>query len=208
MATPPGWEDILDPGERILWQGQPEASFDWVSLLRAATFQGLFMAGFALFWMGMAVWITRQGPGPDLFRWIFPLFGLFFLFKGLDLAFGSALRGYLRLRGAFYTLTDRHAFIATSTFGKRHLTRLPLGPGLIPALEEGDPGSVWLAPPAAPTTGWRASGAGGTYFGLAAGPVRDGFERIRDARRVYRLILDAQAALTAPPPAPSAPDMP
>ena len=197
-AIPPGWQDILDPGEAILWQGQPEAALDWAGLIRPQTLQGLFLAGFAVFWISLAFWMTRQGAGaPPLFQWVFPLFGLPLLFAGLNTAFGTLIRGHLRLRGSFYTLSDRNAFIATTLRGKRHLTRLPLGPGLIPALEEGDPGSVWLAAPAAPQTGWRGTGIGGTYFGLNAGPDRSGFERIRDARRVYRLILDAQAALAA-----------
>lgn len=89
-AIPPGWEGILEPGERILWQGQPDSGIrlDGFDLRRALP--GLAMAAFALFWM----WGAAQA-NPFL-----TLFGLIFLFLGLRQALAPLLAPTLSARAA------------------------------------------------------------------------------------------------------------
>lgn len=188
LPVPAGWEGILQPGERILWQGRPAAGFRGADLLDKRTPFGLAVAGFALFWMATAA--AMAGPGP--FGWAFPLFGLPFLLIGLNMAVGQPLRDALRRRGTFYTLTDRAAFIATQGPGARRLDRYPLGPGFRPTLDDGDPGSVWFAEAEDQTRrGWRGTGASRRYASVTVGRRRIGFEAIPDARGVYAQMLAA-----------------
>lgn len=203
-AVPPGWEDTLDPGERILWQGKPRAALRWQELLDTRTIFGLGFALFALAFIAGTLVDLVETPAPDVMDMVFPLFGLPFLAIGLNTVFGRVFGAWWRLKGTSYTLTDRHAFIATEARGRRRLQRYPLGPKLFPALEEGDPGSVWFAAEQLQSPGSRLF----TRF-IAQGPAgRVGFEEIDEARKVHRLMLEAQGALqtemarSQPPPPP------
>ena len=52
-AQPEGGRGLLDPGERILWQGRPDGRLHFeLGKLPQALF-GLAFVGFALFWMVM-----------------------------------------------------------------------------------------------------------------------------------------------------------
>ena len=47
----PGWEGILDPGEKIVWQGRPEQGFDIAAKDIPSAVFALFFSGFAVFWI-------------------------------------------------------------------------------------------------------------------------------------------------------------
>lgn len=185
--VPAGWDGILDADERILWQGQPVRGVDWAALVDPRTAFGLFFAGFALFWTVTA----RQMPGTGA---VFPVFGLPFLLVGLHMAFGRVIwEAHLRAR-THYTLTDRHAFIATSTLGKRRLDRFALDAQTPLVLEIGPPGSVYFGESAI-----RHSVSGAGRQGRTRSFTerrRHGFERIADARAVYQLLREATARLS------------
>ena len=201
---PPGWEGILQPGERILWQGRPDARPDFSLLLSTRTLFGLFFAGFAVVWIGTAasmLWApgTRM-PAPAFFRLLFPAFGIPFVIVGLGLAFGPVWRDWRARRAAWYTLTDRTAFVATASLGQRRLDRYPLDAALNPSLIDDDPGSIlFSAAPATsgPAPGWTF-GTGRSTFrrgsdSLALPTRPAGFHRIPEARRVYGLLTEALA---------------
>ncbi len=100
---PPGWEGLLAPGEKILWQGRPDPGF---YIPPSAIFTAIFgaaFAAFALFWMSLAI----MAGG---FVWAF---GLLHFTVGLWLCLWAVFDNTLRRRGSWYTLTDRQAFIAT-----------------------------------------------------------------------------------------------
>lgn len=189
--VPSGWEGILHPGERILWQGRPEADLDWWALLSPRTAFGLFFAGFAVFWMAQA-W-RMSGTAPPLFRLI-PLFGLPFLIVGLNQAGGHLVLDALRRRGTWYTLTDRTAFVATRFLGRQHLERHPLTIGMRPVLDDGDPGSIRFHGPGS-TGGWTHALGRSTFAGGKRGEGAAGFHRIREARQVFATLTQALAAL-------------
>ncbi|MCB6179156.1 hypothetical protein LHP98_13605 [Rhodobacter sp. Har01] len=196
--VPAGWEGILEPGEAILWQGQPAPGLRLVDFLdRRAPF-GLVFAGFAVFWMANAAAMSGNAPGP--MAWAFPLFGLPFLLIGLNLSIGRPLRDALRRRTTFYTLSDRAAYIATRGAGARKLDRYPLDASFRPTLEDGDPGSIWFAVAEGEARrGWRGTGAARRYSSVTVGRSRIGFEAITDARGVYARMLAAlraQAGMT------------
>jgi len=196
-APPPaGWEGILAPGERILWQGPAGGGVVWADLLDTRTAFGLFFAGFAVFWVAMA---SSMGGPSGMFGGLFPLFGLPFIAVGLYMAGGRLFWEAWQRGRTHYTLTDRTAFVATSLFGQRKLARYPLAPGMTVELDDGEPGTVWFAKEVTHHAGgWRGTGDNRRYRGPYSTTRRIGFERIAEARRVYRLLLDASARLAAP----------
>lgn len=181
--VPAGWEGILAPGERILWQGRPEPGVDWQALVDTRTPFGLVFAGFACFWIWQAARMGGAGP--------FPLFGIPFLLVGLHLAFGRVVWDAYARRGTHYTLTDRTAFVASQALGKRKLDRYPLTPGMALVLEEGDPGAVWFGEQVTTYAGGPGPGRSRRYRGPRTVRRRIGFDRIAEARQVYGLLRAA-----------------
>ena len=174
-GVPAGWEGILDPGERILWQGRPDAQLAiGVAEVMGGLF-GLAFAGFALLWMIIAA----MGGG---FFWTF---GLLHFGVGLGIAFGPPLWSVHRRRRTWYTLTDRRAFIATDTrFTGRTLRSWPIRPDTALTLAEGRPPSLWFAQEL------RRGKRGSFHM-----PV--GFERITDAPAVMALMRGIQRQAAA-----------
>ena len=121
-GIPAGWEDILEPGERVLWQGQPDPSPDLSALRPAKVLFGLVFVAAALFW------ITEASRADGLAGLILPLFGLIFVLVGLRAAGGEILWDAYRRRRTWYSLTNRRAFIATDLMGRRRLDPYPIGP--------------------------------------------------------------------------------
>ncbi len=164
-STLPGWQGILEAGETILWQGQPDRRFrvEFDSLRHSLP--GLFMVAFALFWMYQAA----RGSG------IFALFGLIFVGVGLRQFLEPMIwPAYLRSR-SWYTLTDRRAIVATDVpFRGRRLTSYPLGSDTLVEFVDGDPASILFGP------------EGG------AKQARPGFYYIDDAREVMPMIRRVQ----------------
>jgi hypothetical protein len=176
-AAPPGWEGILDPGERILWQGRPDGRIAVTGEGIVQSVFGVFFLGFALFWTGAAFWMTA-GSGTPL-DFLFPLFGLPFIAVGSYLVFGHWLWSAYARRHSWYTLTDRRAIIATAYFGKKALQSWPIAPDTRLDLIEGPPDTIWFAE-------WTTRTKNGTQR------HRRGFERIEDGRRVLNLMRQVQ----------------
>lgn len=172
--VPHGWEGLLAPGERILWQGRPQGGVVWSGLIDPRTPFGAVFAGFSIFWVATAATLAPRSGG--VIGMVFPLFGLPFVAVGLYLLAGRLFwDAYLR-SVTHYTLTDRAAFIATAAFGRRRLERVELQPGMRLTLDEGAPGSVLF-------------GAGPVRFQNGRRqPAGFGFRRIGEARQVYGMM--------------------
>ncbi|WP_281840265.1 aspartate carbamoyltransferase catalytic subunit [Sinisalibacter aestuarii] len=169
--VPAGWEGILDPGERILWQGRPDQAFHLRLSQIPMTLFGLFFAGFALFWMVMA---ARRGG-------IFWMFGLIHFTAGLAIIFNATYWGTMKRRHTWYTLTDRRAFIATDLPVKgRSLASYAITPETRLTWREEIPGTVYFARED------RRGNKGRSYS------VDIGFERIDDSGKVYGLMRKVQ----------------
>jgi hypothetical protein len=167
-----GWQGILDPGERILWQGQPDSSVRLADLNPKQSLIGLAILAFALFWTISAIAAAADQGFVTLF---FAGFGLFFIWIGFQRAGGYLLiDGYTRSR-TWYTLTDRRAFVGTEVFGKRKLRSFPIGPETVLTIDDEIPGSIWFA---------KAYGKTGRHD--------VGFRRIDGARQVYDLMRKVQ----------------
>jgi hypothetical protein len=169
-TTARDWEGILDPGESILWQGQPE---DRLRLEFGSAFEPLFFTfftGFSVLWMVAAA----QAGG---FFWTFGL--LFFFIGSYSLAGQHFWKRHKRSR-TFYTLTDRRAFIATEVFGKRSLKSYPITRDSVIELSDSKPGSVFFA-----TETSTDSDGNRTQSKI-------GFELVEDSRSVYARIREIQ----------------
>ncbi|MGR3436696.1 MAG: hypothetical protein ACU0CO_17710 [Shimia sp.] len=99
--TPDPWDGLLDPGERVLWQGQPDGRWAFEGQMGCAVPFGLFFAGFSVVWMGLAA----QAPFP------FWLFGLPFFAIGVGLVATSLFGSTWMRRRTTYTITDRRVLI-------------------------------------------------------------------------------------------------
>lgn len=178
-APPPGWDGLLDPGEQILWQGQPDGRFRFGPAHAVLAAFGAVFAGFALVWMILAA----QAGG------LFWTFGLIHFSVGLAIMLGGPLAGPFIRRRTWYTLTDHRAFIATHLplQGKR-LKSYPITATTPITFAEGDVSTIHFA-----TEQTR------TKRGLRQVPV--GFDQIPEGRKVLALIrqVQAQSAPTAPP---------
>ncbi|MCU0906786.1 MAG: hypothetical protein MUF73_04915 [Rhodobacteraceae bacterium] len=173
----PGWEGILNPGERVLWQGRPDGAMRAdLSDLRRTAFGAVF-AGFGLFW---TVAVIRQGVPNGLMALVMPLAGLAFAAVGVNLATGGVPFGVLRRRATTYTLTDRRAIVATAWLGRRTLKSYPLGPDSHATLDDGPRPAIRFA------TGYAQTEDGSVR-------TRHGFTHLGDdARQVYDLIRRIQ----------------
>jgi len=166
----PGWDHILDPGEQIVWQGQPDGKIVFRVRSLAGVAFGLFFSGFAVFWMIGA----SQAGG------YFWMFGLIHFFVGLCVAFGSIFWSAASRRHTWYTLTNRRAFIATDIPLKgRTLKSYPISPDTVLEYDAGDPATIHFAHE------YRSSKNGSTRHAI-------GFERIADGADVYAQIRAIQ----------------
>lgn len=167
-TVPSGWEGILDPGERILWQGRPGQGFHLEPHKLIPAVFGLVFAGFALFWMVMA---AQSGGG-------FWMFGLIHFTVGLWLTAHSLFWGSFVRRRTWYTLSDKRAFFATDLpFKGKQLASYPITRGTPLAFHEGRDTVVFAKEERRGNKGRRFS-------------VDIGFEHIEDAKKVYRLMND------------------
>lgn len=173
-AAPDGWEGILEPGERVLWQGQPDRNLDWSDMDRRQVLFGLVFAAIAMFWT-IGVLTATAGTTAAL---VMPLFGLVFLAIGLHKAGGSVFLAAWQRRGTWYTLTDRRAFIATDLAGRKTLEAYPID---ATTKIDHDPraGHIWFA----------------TDFvkkGKSSKKRRIGFTHLPETRDVFDLISKVQ----------------
>lgn len=193
MSIPEGWEGILDEGETILWQGRPVTGVRLRDFFGFPLIFGLFFTGFSLVWITMARMMTR---GEEFS--IFPLFGLPFLLVGLYVSFGLPFgKDYVRKR-SWYTLSDRKAYVATELFGRRRLKAVPYAEMNILELEDGSPGSVTFKREVSVSQYTRRSRNGGRSRRTQTTTTNTGFERIEDARAVYRMIAARREPARAP----------
>lgn len=193
MTQGSGWDGILEPGETILWQGQPQPGIIWRDALSPLGLFGVVFTGFSLFWITAAASMLAEGPGFPFT--LFPLFGLPFLLVGLFMMGGHVvLDAYVRAT-TWYTLTDRTAYVARAILGKRTLESYPIAAMDRLELTDGMPGDVifGVARQAHPE---RVARQGRARNKLVTGTVtQTGFRKITEARKVWRMIRDRQAAM-------------
>lgn len=164
---------ILNPfllrGERILWSGKPDGGihFKTSDLKRSMFF--VFFAGFAVFWMIMA----SQSGG------IFWMFGLPFLFVGLNGVIFRYFREARARKHTLYAVTDERVLILKK--GK-NLTAVPIREitELHLHLDSNTLGTIYLGPKSRITSPRNA--------GMRYRPQRNVLEFIENPNDVMKII--------------------
>lgn len=160
----------LLPGEKILWQGRPEARAPLDVSRPSQLLFGVVFVAFSMVWMdkaresGSLIWLA----------------GFVFMGLGLKLSVWRAWQPRLRAKFARYTLTDRRALaeMRWPLIAARGAA-LTLSPSTIIDIEGHDPA----------TLSFTQSGLAGRE-GARSQTLR--FERIAEARHVLALARDVQ----------------
>jgi hypothetical protein len=195
MTQGTGWDGILEPGETILWQGQPVSGLVWRDMIGGRLPIGIIFTAFSTFWIGLAIWMAASIDGPILLRLLFPMAGLPFLGIGLYMLVGHLYWDALVRAGTWYTLTDRRAFIATDILGRRKLDSYPIDEMTGLSLIDGIPGDVIFAT-VTHSRPRRVAAPNRSRNRLATSTRnQQGFRHIAEARRVWRMIRDRQAVM-------------
>lgn len=173
-----GWERYLEPGERVLWQGQPVGGIIWSRRDIPVSLFGLVFLSFAIFWMAMA----SSTGAPYAFRF----FGLPFAAIGAFMLFGRYLWDAYKRQHSWYTLTDRRGLIATEIFGKRSLKTIKIEPGAQIELVPVDGlDALWFS------EAWVETPITEDKHGRRRGGHRvkrkQGFEKLADGREAFKI---------------------
>ena len=187
-------DSFLDPGERLLWSGQPKQG---VRLQPGDALMipfSLMWGGFAIFWEIMALGIgahTRHanvGPGA-LVSYIFPLWGIPFVLIGLYMIFGRFFYDAASRKKTWYGVTDRRLIVMKLLFNSKvnsydylNLTNLNL-------VERADrSGDILFGTPFPMASFSNASWPGSGRYAVP------GFYLLPNAREVFSRIQAAQQA--------------
>ncbi len=172
----------LNPGERILWSGQPRQGI----IFRAGD---LFFIPFGLIWGGFALffaYMTIAGGAPL----VVVLIGVVFGALGAYVIVGRFFVDMLQRRNTYYALTDKRAIIMSGIFAQ-HIKAL-----LIKNLSEvgvttrrNGTGTITFG--SSHPFGWMYGGSGFPNMGLYH--VAPSFELIRDVKSVYQIVKLVQA---------------
>ena len=162
------WSGLLDPDERIIWQGQPSGRV-------RLEFESVFSVVFMAVWTSIPLFMLISAPESA-----FLLVPVLFVGIGAYFFVGQHFwAAYLRRR-TFYTLTNRRAFIGRSRFGQRTLDSFPITESTNLQLDEGRARAVWFG-----TLDGRQM-----FSNKRERPI--GFERLDDPRAVYQLLRQVQ----------------
>lgn len=169
----------LQPGEQLLWAGQPIQGVRFSKSDFLLIPFSLFWGGFAIFW---TVGVAAVAPFPV---W---LFGLPFVAIGLYLMVGRFFFDARKRAHTYYGVTDQRV-LAVFGMQSRKINSLDLRslPGL--GLEERPDGRGTITfGPVAGIHAWVR----GTGWPMPGQFMPMGFDTIEDARAVHDLIRDAQ----------------
>jgi hypothetical protein len=184
-------ESCLDPGEKLLWSGQPKQG---VRLQVQDIFLipfSLMWGGFALFWEAMALGIGPaahlHGRAASPVAWIFPLWGIPFVTVGLYMIFGRFFYDAAIRRKTYYGITNERLIIFKSLFAQS-IASFDYGTlASLNLVERGDgSGDILFATPG-PMAGFAMRGWPGTARSMAPG-----FYLLPQARVIYNQIRAAQ----------------
>ena len=164
-GTSSGWEGILEPGERVLWQGRPDPDTRWQPPEGRDLRGGIAMSAFGIFW---SVAVAANGS----FAW---LFGLLFVGLGISKLAGQHIWTVRRLRRTTYTLTTDRAIIATEFGGRRGMTSYPIDATTPVASDGAEPATITFAT---------------RYTNGTARQI--GFERVRPGREIMDMFRAVQ----------------
>jgi hypothetical protein len=178
-------ESYLDPGEKLLWSGQPKQGIRLQASDAIMIPFSLMWGGFAFFWeasvLGLVKLNNHNQSGPPLFM---ALWGIPFVLVGLYMIVGRFFFDSATRKKTWYGVTDQRLIIlkqlfsrSVNSFDYANLTNLNL-------VERGDhSGDILFGLPISPVT-----------FGNRTNrnPVTPGFYLLPDARNIFNLVRSAQ----------------
>jgi hypothetical protein len=100
----------LSAGESVVWRGKPVRSKYMMKDMKV-TLTGIPIAVFITFWMSMALRIPKKGGPADVMAWLFPAFGMIFVFQALYLLVGHYVRNWWEWNNVEYAVTNRRTVI-------------------------------------------------------------------------------------------------
>ena len=108
----------LEPGEKLLWSGQPRQGILFRSSDIILIPFSLLWGGFAIFWeIGVLSATSRHNSSnPDIVRYLFPLWGIPFVAVGLYMIVGRFFVDSAQRRKTAYGITDRRVIIRSGIF--------------------------------------------------------------------------------------------
>jgi hypothetical protein len=181
--------DLLSPGEHVLWSGQPPQG---LVVLRAQDLAivpfFVVWTGFSLFWEAMAVGMLFV-DGESLLSpaLCMPLFGLPFVGIGLYMLGGRFIMDIPVRRNTYYALTDRRAMIVSGV-RDRNVTSMPLDKieNVDMTLHRNGCGTLKFAGDRNVRMARVNYSMNGINYGVPT------FDHIQEPKRVYDLVLKAQ----------------
>ncbi len=171
----------LNPGERILWSGQPRQGI----VLKAAD---LFFIPFSLLWGGFALFFTYMTiveSAPLIVMLIGAVVGV----VGLYVIIGRFFVDILQRRNIYYALTDKRAIIISGVFAQ-HIKTLVIQnlPEIGVSTRRNGTGTITFG--SSHPFAWMYASSGFPNMGFYhAAPS---FENISDAKSVYQLVKRVQ----------------
>jgi len=186
-------ESRLDPGEKLLWTGQPKQG---VRLQPQDAFMipfSLMWGGFAIFWEAGVLGLIhlngnhRAQASPPLFM---AIWGIPFVLIGLYMIFGRFFFDAALRKKTFYAVTDRRLIILKNLF-RFDLASFDLDSASNLNLSERSDGSgdILFGAPSP-----MAYSAGAGWPQSRRGYQVPGFYLLPNAREIFGLVRDAQAA--------------
>jgi hypothetical protein len=175
------FRDELNPGERIIWSGQPQQGL----MLRAAD---VFMIPFSLMWGGFAIfWEFGVVSGGAPF--FFMLWGVPFVLVGLYIIFGRFFFDSAQRSKTYYALTNERVIIISGLFNQNTKT---LGLKMLPEINISTKGNSkgTITFGTSHPMAWMYSGSG--FPNMGRYNIAPSFEMIDDAKTVYQHIKRLQ----------------
>src|SRR5512138_2866385 len=167
--------DELNPGERIIWSGQPQQGLT----LRPAD---IFMIPFSLMWGGFAIFweLTAVAGGAPFF---FTLWGVPFVLVGLYVIFGRFFVDSIQRSKTYYAITNERAIIISGLFNQNtkslDLKKLP---EINLNTKSNGRGTITFG--ASHPMAWMYAGSG--FPNMGRYHVAPSFEMVDDAKMVYQ----------------------
>jgi hypothetical protein len=175
------FRDELNPGERIIWSGQPQQGL----MLRPAD---IFMIPFSIMWGGFAIFWEFNVIASDA-PFFFKLWGIPFVLIGLYMIFGRFFVDMAQRGKTYYALTSERVIILSGLFNQNVKTlRLNQLPEINISTRSNGKGTITFG--ASHPMAWMYSGS--SFPNMGRYNFAPSFEMIDDAKTVYQQIKRLQ----------------
>lgn len=173
------WAPIPEPGERLLWQGEPAKGLRMNRVDIAQSLMGIPLLALGVFVFDLpSMGVNASSDMSRGFKLLFQIIGFAFILESLYLIVSHYFWNAYRRGHARYALSDRPAMIASQTFPK-NLVSYPISKLTEVSMRLGKETMIYLSenPPLSQKTTHKTS---------------LNFEYISDGEEVHRLICKIQ----------------